>query len=147
MYTPLPDPEFDPEFPWEDVSTDFIVGLPRTQRGKDSIMVVVDRFSKMAHFIPCHETDDASKVADLYFKRLHGVPKIIVNDRDTKFMSYFWKTFWKMLGTKLCFSTSHHPQTDGQTEVTNRTLGALLGGLVRKSTKDWDVKLSHAEFA
>jgi len=62
-------------------------------------------------------------------------------------MGYFWKTLWKLLGTKLCFSTSYHPQTDGQTEVTNCTLGVLLRGLVRKTTKDWDVKLSHAEFA
>lgn len=66
----------------------------------------------MAHFLPYHKTDDASKVTTLYFQeiiRLHGVPKTIVSDRDTNFMSYFWKTLWKLLGTKLRFSTSHHP--------------------------------------
>ncbi|XP_021726914.1 uncharacterized protein LOC110694068 [Chenopodium quinoa] len=90
------------------------------------------------------------KVAELYFKevvRLHGLPNSIVSDRDTKFMSFFWKSLWKLVGTKLLFSTSYHPQTDGQTEVTNRTLGVLLRGLVSNTQKDWDIKLAHAEHA
>ncbi|KAK1695020.1 hypothetical protein QYE76_011717 [Lolium multiflorum] len=79
--------------------------------------------------------------------RLHGVPKTIVSDRDVKFMSYFWKTLWRKLGTKLLFSTTCHPQTDGQTEVVNRTLSQLLRSMIKKNLKEWEDCLPHVEFA
>ena len=118
----------------------------RAQSNKDSIMVVVDRFSKMTHFIPCHKSNDASNVADLYFKdvdRLHGIPFSIVSDRDSKFLSHFWITLWRKLGTKLKHCTTCHPQM----EVVNRSLGTLLRVLVKKNLKAWDLLPAHAEFA
>ncbi|GKV30806.1 hypothetical protein SLEP1_g39581 [Rubroshorea leprosula] len=121
-------------------------------QGKENIVAdsLSRRFSKMAHFIPCHKTDDATNIVDLYFKevvRLHGVPRTIVSDRDVKFLSYFWKTSWGKLGTKLLFSTTCYPQTDGQTEVVNRTLSALLRSIIQKNLKNWEACLPHVEFA
>ncbi|XP_051127619.1 uncharacterized protein LOC127249069 [Andrographis paniculata] len=115
-----------------------------------------DIFAKCAthgygdYYLHDGKTNDASHVADLFFHnvlKLHGVPKTIVLDRDTKFLSYFWKTLWAKLGTKLLFSTSHHPQTDGQTKTVNRTLGNLLRVLIKKNCKSWEECLPYAKFA
>jgi hypothetical protein len=129
---------------------DFILGLPRTKRGRDSIFVVVDHFSKMAHFIPCHKSDNASHVTDLFFTEiihLHGVPNTIVSDGDAKFLSHFWRTLWFKFRTKLFLSTTCHPQTDGQTDVINRTLSTMLWAVLKTNLKLWKECLPHIEFA
>jgi hypothetical protein len=129
---------------------DFVLGLPRTQRGHDSIFVVIDRFSKMVHFIPCKQTTDIVQVAQLFFQgiyRLHGLPASIVSDCDPRFLNHFWCTLWKKVNTNLKFSCAYHPQTNGKTEVVNRSLGNMLRCLVGDNIKSWDQKLCQAKFA
>jgi hypothetical protein len=143
---PLPVPSVS----WEVIFMDIILRLLRTNSGRVSIFVVVHRFSKMAHFIPCHKSDNTSHVANLFFAEivhLHGIPYTIVSDRDAKFVSHFWRTLWYKLGTKLLFSTTCHPQTDGQTKVVNCTLSTMLSAILKSNPKLWEECLPHIEFA
>jgi hypothetical protein len=104
-----------PEWKWEEITMDFIVALPRTQSGYDSILVIVDRLTKVAHFIPV-KTTSGPQLAKLYVSRivyLQGVLKKIVSDRGTQFTSRFWERLHEALDTQLRFSSACHPQTDG----------------------------------
>jgi hypothetical protein len=108
-----------PKWKWDDISMDFIAGLPLTTRKFDSIWVIVDRLSKSAHFIPMHTNYNIQKYAGIYIARmlcLHGVPKTIIFDRDSQFVARFWKQLHTSLRTHLIHSSTYHPQTDGQTE-------------------------------
>jgi transposase InsO family protein len=108
---------------------DFIVGLPHTPTGYDSIWVILDRLMKVAHFIPVRTNYTKAKLAELYMTRivcLHGVPKIIVSDRGSQFTSRIWKKLHESLDTQLYFSSPYHPQTDGQTERNNQVLEDML---------------------
>ena len=109
---------------------DFITRLPKSSRGNDSIWVVIDRLSKVAHFIPVKTTYQGPKLGELYISRivsLHGTPKSIVSDRGSQFTSRFWQKVHEGLGTRLNFSTAYHPQTDGQTVSVNQLLADILG--------------------
>jgi len=139
-----------PEWKWEEISMDFIVGLPRTQSGCDSIWAIVDRLTKVAHFIPVKESYRGIQLAKLYMSRivcLHGVPKKIVSDRGTQFTSRFWQKLHECMDTRLNFSSAYHPQTDGQTERTNQILEDMLRACALKNSRSWDKNLPYAEFS
>ncbi|WVZ83904.1 hypothetical protein U9M48_030999 [Paspalum notatum var. saurae] len=139
-----------PEWKWEEITMDFIVGLPRTQKGYNSIWVVVDRLTKVAHFIPVNTTYSGARLAELYISRivcLHGVPKKIISDRGSQFTSRFWEQLHDSLDTKLRFSTAYHPQTDGQTERTNQVLEDMLRACAIQYGTSWDKCLPYAEFS
>ena len=146
LLQPLPIPEKR----WQQVTMDLITQLPKSKNGYDSIVVFVDKLSKMVHYAPTTTTVDAVELAKVFISnvvRLHGIPESIVSDRDTRFTSKFWKSLWSQLGTKLHMSTSFHPQTDGQTERTNRTLEEGLRAFVSINHDDWDEFLPLLEFA
>ena len=108
---------------------DFVSGLPQASSGQDAVWVIVDRLTKTAHFLPIKMTYSMDRLAELYIKeivRLHGILVLIVSDRDPRFTSRFWQSLQEALGTKLTFSTTFHPQTDGQTERMIQTLEDML---------------------
>jgi hypothetical protein len=124
------------------------VGLPKTQKGHDSIWVIVDRLTKVAHFLPVETNYGGEKLARLYVDNIvNGVPSRIVSDTGTQFISRFWKSLHKAMGTKLDFSSAYHPQTDGQTETVNQTMEDILRACVLTYGKDWEQTLPYAEFS
>jgi transposase InsO family protein len=128
----------------------FIVGLPRILKGYDSIGVIVDRLTKVAHFILVKTTYKGTHLAELYMSRivcLHGVPKKIVSDRGSQFNSIFWKSLHESMDTKLNFSSAYHPQTDGQVERINQVLEDMLRACALKHGGSWDKSLPYTELS
>jgi len=139
-----------PEWKWEGIAMDFVTGLPRTQKGYDSVWVIIDRLTKSAHFLPVKTTYTASQYAKIYLEEivsLHGVPISIISDRGAQFTAQFWKSFQAALGTRLNLSTAFHPQTDGQSERTIQILEDMLRACVLDLGGSWDRYLPMMEFA
>ena len=138
------------EWKWENVTMDFVTGLPRSPRGHDAVWVIVDRLTKTAHFLPIRVTDSIEALSRLYIReiiRLHGIPVSIVSDRDPRFTARFWQGLQSALGTKLLFSTAYHPQTDGQSERTIQVLEDMLRACVLDFRGSWEDHLPLVEFA
>ena len=137
-----------PDQVWSEVSLDFISGLPKS-KGKDSIMVAVERLTKYAHFLALVHPFIAKEVAQLFVKevvRLHGFPKAIISDCDPMFLSRFWSELFRQAATKLKYSISYHLQSDGQTGVTNYYLDTYLRCIVCNKSKQWVEWLAWAEY-
>jgi hypothetical protein len=146
LLQPLPIPVWK----WDEIGIDFVVGLPMTRKGNDSIWVIVDRLTKVAHYLPVRTNYGGEKLAQLYVDnivKLHGVPSRIVSDRGTQFTSRFWKGLHNAMGTKLDFSSAYHPQTIGQTERVNQIMEDMLRACVLTYGKDWEQSLPYAEFS
>lgn len=137
-----------PEGAWRDISLDFIEGLPKVE-GYSVILVVVDRFTKYAHFMPLKHPYTALSVAKVLYDnvfKLHGLPQSMVSDRDKVFTSSLWRELFKVEGVSLLCSTAYHPQMDGQTERVNQCLEMYLRCAISESPKEWKSWLAQAEF-
>jgi hypothetical protein len=129
---------------------DLITQLPRTRGGNDAIVVWTCKFSKLCHYAACKTSIDAPTLARLFLNvvvRQHGMPANIISDRDPRFTAHFWRAFWRSMGTTLRMGTAYHPQTDGQTENSNKTLEIMLRSVIDFDQKDWDEHLAAAELA
>lgn len=146
----IPQPLELPTRRWGSIGTDFITGLPKTASGHDAITTYIDRFSKRVHFLATSSTASAETVAkDFYCNifKLHGLPDSIVADRDPRFTSRFWTALMRICDVQLKMSTSHHPQTDGCSEITNPMIENFVRCFCSLNQTAWDELLPAAEFS
>ncbi|GKE66313.1 putative reverse transcriptase domain-containing protein [Tanacetum coccineum] len=139
-----------PQLKWDNITMYFVTKLPKSSQGYDTIWVIVDRLTKSAIFVPIRETNPLEKLAKLYPKEVvarHGIPILIICDRDPRFASRFWRTLQKALGTSLDMRTAYHPETDGQSERTIQTLKDMLRACVIDFRKGWVNHLPLVEFS
>ena len=139
-----------PQYPWEVVGVDYVTSLPKSgKEGYTAVMIIVDHLTKMAHFIPTTDEVTAQQSADMFVHhcyRLHGCPRVLVSDRDPRFISEFWQSLWRKLNTRLNMSTARRPQTDGLTERVNETMQSLLRCYCAEAGYDWSDHLDMIEF-
>ena len=139
-----------PAHRWERVNMDFVTHLPKTRQGYDAMLVIVDYLTKMMILRPTHSTVTGVHTAIIFVDaviRIHGLPKVIVSNRDTRFTSRFWREVFKIKGKSLAMSSGFHPQTDGQTESANRSIKEMMRAYVGKRHNGWDERLGMVEFA
>uniref|UniRef100_A0AAV1V535 Integrase catalytic domain-containing protein n=1 Tax=Peronospora matthiolae TaxID=2874970 RepID=A0AAV1V535_9STRA len=132
------------------MSMDFVFGLPKDSEGNTGIVVFVDRSIKMAHLAAVPDSIDAEGTAKLFIDRVflqHGLPVAIISDRDPRFTGKFWKSIFKVLGTRLDMSIADHPQTEGQTERVNRVINDILRSICADKPRRWSSMLPVVEFA
>jgi len=138
------------QHPFHTVSMDFLLGLPRTTRGNDQILTIVDKFTKFVHFIPLPVTATAVEVVDIFLTqvfRIHGLPRRLISDRDSKFTGKFFSRWKKVLKIEHSMTSAHHSKMDGASEIMNRWIADYLRGFVSFDQLDWDTQLHLAEFA
>jgi hypothetical protein len=139
-----------PQWKWEVVIMNFIIGFPRTSKQHDAIMVVVEKLTKTTHFIPMKVTHKETNVVYIYMREiacLHGIPKTIVSNRDPKFTSKFWKGLLKRFKTIMNYSTAYHPDSDGKTERVNQVIEDMLRMYVMDKPSKWEDYLHLVEFS
>ena len=129
---------------------DFITGFPKSKKKNDSIFVFIDKLSKVAHFIPMKSTYKAVNITDIFLKeifRLHGIPKVIISNRDVNFKGKFWRYLFSGLETQLNFSTAYHQHMDGKTERVNQIVEDMLRMYLMNNPTKWEDYMHLAEFA